>query len=331
MSRRPGRPEVRVPRPQTSPAVARRHRSLRPLWGLLAVALLLGSVLAGRLLDLQVVNHQELAVQAAEVSTRVVTEPALRGRVLAADGTALVANAPTTVVTIDPRTLLESDDEGRALIEQVAAELDLPVETRQGRGGGVSLDEFGELFRVAALVEHVAGDDQVEFAEPGIGSAPDAGAVLQRRQVIERQVGLQEGFGQGVAIARRRIAAASVDDEAGQAETATGLEDSPAAQIEGLHQPGLLVLGQDVEADPDSGHTVKRGDLLDHRVLEMGADRAARGGEGDGHVDLAVVLDFDDNMGHLRIGLCPNVQYPPAVRLQHRVFCIGHDVEEDLS
>ncbi|NLG23661.1 MAG: penicillin-binding protein 2 [Actinomycetales bacterium] len=133
MSRRPGRPEVRVPRPQTSPAVARRHRSLRPLWGLLAVALLLGSVLAGRLLDLQVVNHQELAVQAAEVSTRVVTEPALRGRVLAADGTALVANAPTTVVTIDPRTLLESDDEGRALIEQVAAELDLPVESLWGR------------------------------------------------------------------------------------------------------------------------------------------------------------------------------------------------------
>lgn len=133
MSRRTERPQVRVPRPQTSPPVTRRHTSLRPLWGLLAVALLLGSVLAGRLLDLQVINHEELAVQAADVSTRVVTGPALRGRILAADGTLLVANAPTTVVTLDPRTLLESEDEGRSLIEEAAGELDLPVESLWGR------------------------------------------------------------------------------------------------------------------------------------------------------------------------------------------------------
>lgn len=131
-SRRP-QVRVRVPRPQTSPPVARRRRSVRPLWALVAVALLLGTVLAGRLVDLQVVNHQQLAGQAAEVNTRVVTEPALRGRILTSDGTALVTNAPTTVVTIDPTTLLESDDEGRALIEDVAAELDLPVESLWGR------------------------------------------------------------------------------------------------------------------------------------------------------------------------------------------------------
>src|SRR5690606_21171476 len=90
-------------------------------------------VLAGRLVDLQVINHPQLAVEAAEVSTRVITEPALRGRILAADGTVLVANAPTTVVTIEPETLLESPDEGRALIESVATELQLPVERLWGR------------------------------------------------------------------------------------------------------------------------------------------------------------------------------------------------------
>lgn len=133
MTRRGGREQIRVPRPQTSPPTARRRRSLRPLWGLVAVALLLGSVLAGRLVDLQLINHTELAVEAAEVSTREISEAALRGRILATDGTPLVANDPTAVVTIDPETVLESDDGGRALIESVAASLDLPVESLWGR------------------------------------------------------------------------------------------------------------------------------------------------------------------------------------------------------
>ena len=111
----------------------RRRRSVRPLWALLGVALLLGTVLAGRLVDLQVVNHEELAVAAAEVSTRVVTQPALRGRILAADGTPLAANAPTTVVTIDPTVLLEAEDEGRALIDAVAGELDTSADQLWGR------------------------------------------------------------------------------------------------------------------------------------------------------------------------------------------------------
>ncbi len=127
------RPRVRVPRPQTSPPVVRYQRSLRPLWALIAVALFLGTVLAGRLLDLQILNHQELTMEAAEVSTRTVVQPALRGRILAADGTPLAANAPTAVVTVEPEVLLEAEDEGRALIEEVAAELDLPVEALWGR------------------------------------------------------------------------------------------------------------------------------------------------------------------------------------------------------
>lgn len=124
---------MRVPRPQVTPRVVRHHRSLRPLWGLIAVTLLLGTVLAGRLLDLQVVHHRQVAAEAAQVSTRVIAEPALRGQILAADGTPLAANAPVTVITVEPETLMDSEDEGRALIEDVAAALDLSVDSLWGR------------------------------------------------------------------------------------------------------------------------------------------------------------------------------------------------------
>ncbi|WP_256839650.1 penicillin-binding protein 2 [Ornithinimicrobium faecis] len=133
LNRRGDRPVIRVPRPQVTPRFVRHHRSLRPLWGLMIVTLVLGTVLAGRLLDLQVINHPEVAQEAAEVNTRVVTEPALRGRILAADGTPLASNAPVTVITVEPETLMESEDEGRALIEDVAGALELPVEALWGR------------------------------------------------------------------------------------------------------------------------------------------------------------------------------------------------------
>ena len=105
--RRPDRrPAVRVPRPGLTPPRVRRQLSTRPLWGVVAVVLLLGVVLAGRLGQLQLAQHEELAEQAAEVSTRTLHTPALRGRILAADGTPLVVNAPTSVVTVDPELLL---------------------------------------------------------------------------------------------------------------------------------------------------------------------------------------------------------------------------------
>ena len=84
-----------------------------PLWAVVLTVLMLGGLLVGRLGQLQLVRHEEAAVAAAEVSTREVLTPALRGRVLAADGTPLVANEPSTVVTVEPRTLLESEDDAR--------------------------------------------------------------------------------------------------------------------------------------------------------------------------------------------------------------------------
>lgn len=127
------RPRVRLVRPQVSPRVGRRHLDTRPIWAILLTVVLLGGVLIGRLAHLQLVRHEELAVAAAEVSTREITTPALRGRILAADGRPLVANSPSTVVTVEPETILDSEDEGRALVADVAAALDVPFEQLWGR------------------------------------------------------------------------------------------------------------------------------------------------------------------------------------------------------
>lgn len=134
MSARPSdRPRVRVPRPPLTPPRARRRVSTRPLWTVLALVLLLGMVLAGRLVQMQLLQHTELAAQAAEVSTREVRTPALRGRILAADGTALADNAPTSVVTLDPELLLAGPGEVRSLVARVAGVLGEPEDELYGR------------------------------------------------------------------------------------------------------------------------------------------------------------------------------------------------------
>lgn len=131
---RPGaRADVRVPRPGLTPPGVRRRLSTRPLWASVIAVLVLGGILVGRLGQVQLVQHEELATQAAQVSTREVLTPALRGRILADDGTPLVTNSATSVVTVDPEVLLESPDQGRALVTSVATALDLPEDELWGR------------------------------------------------------------------------------------------------------------------------------------------------------------------------------------------------------
>ncbi|WP_299517757.1 penicillin-binding protein 2 [uncultured Serinicoccus sp.] len=130
---RRGRAATRVPRPALTPRRVRRRRSTGALWVVLVAVLALGGLLAGRLGQMQLGQHEELAVQAAEVSTREILTPALRGRVLAADGTPVVANAASSVVTVDPQVLLESDDGGADLVASVAEALRRPEEELWGR------------------------------------------------------------------------------------------------------------------------------------------------------------------------------------------------------
>ncbi|HSP61151.1 MAG TPA: penicillin-binding protein 2 [Ornithinimicrobium sp.] len=126
------RPTVPVPRPQVAPPRVRRPPTTTGVWALAVVVLLMGVVLLLRLAQLQLATPEEVA-RAAAVSTREVHVPAVRGRILAADGTPLVRNAPATVVTVDPAQLLDSEDQGRALVVDVATALGLPPEQLWGR------------------------------------------------------------------------------------------------------------------------------------------------------------------------------------------------------
>ncbi|MFK5582286.1 penicillin-binding protein 2 [Serinicoccus sp. LYQ131] len=131
---RPGaRADVRVPRPGLVTPRVRWRSSTRALWATVVVVLALGGILLGRLGQMQLSQHEELAAQAAQVSTREILTPALRGRILAADGTPLVSNSATSVVTVEPEVLLEAEDGGRALVDSVAAALGLPEEELWGR------------------------------------------------------------------------------------------------------------------------------------------------------------------------------------------------------
>ena len=127
------RAPVRLPRPVLTPPRVRRRPATGPLWAVLVAILVLGLVMAGRLGQLQLAQHEELAEQAAQVSTREIISPALRGRILAADGTPLVVNSPTSVVSLDPELLLEDDEEARDVVTKVAGALRLPVEDLWGR------------------------------------------------------------------------------------------------------------------------------------------------------------------------------------------------------
>lgn len=109
-----------------------RDVSIRPIWALIVIVLALGGLLLGRLVQWQVVQGVELTDGAAALNTRQVSTPALRGRILTADGTPIVANQASTVVTIDPAAL-NTQDQGRAVVAAVADELGLDAGDLYGR------------------------------------------------------------------------------------------------------------------------------------------------------------------------------------------------------
>jgi penicillin-binding protein 2 len=101
------------------------------LFGLVVLSLM-GTLLA-RLGQVQLADHDDYAAAAATLNSRVVVQPALRGRILDRTGAPLVDNTSEAVVTIERAALLDADDGGRALVQRVAAALQLPVAQVWGR------------------------------------------------------------------------------------------------------------------------------------------------------------------------------------------------------
>jgi len=86
----------------------------------LLVVALLGTLL-GRLAVVQIGEHDDYARAATRVNTRVIVQPAIRGRILDATRKPLAGNTSAVSVTVDRAVLLAARDGGRDLIGRVVA------------------------------------------------------------------------------------------------------------------------------------------------------------------------------------------------------------------
>jgi penicillin-binding protein 2 len=112
----------------------RTHTSRRPtsLPRLLVVAALVVSVFGlvlGRLGQVQVVQRTAYAgAAAATLETRMTVQPAVRGRILDAQGEPLTDSSSSVAVTVERKVLVEAEDGGRALVDRIASALGRPAQ-----------------------------------------------------------------------------------------------------------------------------------------------------------------------------------------------------------
>ena len=86
-------------------------------------------LLLGRLGQVQVLQRTAYAgAAAATLETRTTVQPAVRGRILDAQGEPLTDNSSSVAVTVERKVLVEAEDGGRALVDRVAAALDRPAQ-----------------------------------------------------------------------------------------------------------------------------------------------------------------------------------------------------------
>lgn len=97
--------------------------------GLLIGALLVFSLFAARLVDLQVVRGDAMAAEAKGMRTVTVAEPAERGRIYDRNGTPLALSIPGRDVTVDPTLVTDID----YYAQQLAPILDVKPETLRER------------------------------------------------------------------------------------------------------------------------------------------------------------------------------------------------------
>jgi len=96
------------------------------------VVALMGMLLA-RLTMVQIVEHDDYVLAASNVNTRVIVQPAVRGRILDAARKPLADNTSAATVTVERATLLAAKDGGRALVARVAALLGMPFSQLWGK------------------------------------------------------------------------------------------------------------------------------------------------------------------------------------------------------
>jgi len=104
---------------------ARRSYQVR-LWVFVVLVVVLMGTLLARLAVVQIGDHDAYALAATQVNTRVIVQPAVRGRILDAARKPLADNTSAAFVTVERSALLSAKDGGRALVGRVAALLGMP-------------------------------------------------------------------------------------------------------------------------------------------------------------------------------------------------------------
>jgi penicillin-binding protein 2 len=107
------------------PLAARGTRQAR-LWVFVVLVVAIMGTLLGRLTMVQIGEHDGFVRAATRVSTRVIVQPAVRGRILDAARRPLADNTSAVSVTVERAALLAAKDGGRELIARVAAVLGMP-------------------------------------------------------------------------------------------------------------------------------------------------------------------------------------------------------------
>lgn len=103
------------------------QRSTLRLMILGALVLSLVVTLVARLFYLQLLSGENYREAAVENTVREVATPAVRGLILDQAGRPLVSNRTSLVVTVDRVTLQREKDDGKEVIERLAALLDMPA------------------------------------------------------------------------------------------------------------------------------------------------------------------------------------------------------------
>ena len=114
------------------PVAARRSHQAR-LWVFVVLVVALMGTLLARLTMVQIGEHDDYVRAATRVNTRVVVQPAVRGRILDAARKPLADNTSAASVTVERAALLAAKDGGRDLIGRVAALLGMPFAQLWGK------------------------------------------------------------------------------------------------------------------------------------------------------------------------------------------------------
>ncbi len=322
-----------------------RARSAR----LLAVGVFVLSLmvtLVARLFTVQVVGADGYRAAAATNREREIITPAVRGLVLDDRGRPLISNRSALVVSVSRTELLDSHDEGRALLHRLADVLGLPFETVWGRtqlcgtaGAPKAPICFnGAPYQPVPVAQDVAPRVALQIMERS-EDFPGVTAELQAVRTIPEPFGVQAAHLLGYLgpVTDEELKASSQAARDGRTELQrtdrvgrAGLEKQYDTALRG--EPGVTTVGVDIrgrvtgtlsQVDPTAGnHLVTSIDAkvqaATERALRQGIlaarQRQDPGGRGKLKADSGAAVVMDVRTGQI-VAMASWPSYDPRVWL----------------